>query len=70
MSFEKPGVSAELKGNEMANYSKLFGSIIGGLVGLGVSIGLLEEPSPELVGAITTTLAALFTYFFPANKPS
>ena len=54
----------------MANYSKFFGSIIGGLVGVGVTAFALPEPSPELTAALSTILAAGFTYFFPANKPS
>lgn len=53
----------------MANYSKLFGSILGGAIGLGVSIGFLpaEWNSPEIVSALTTVCAAVATYIAPAN---
>ncbi len=54
----------------MGNYSKLIGSIVGGLIGLGVSKGLLpaEANTPEIIGAVTTLFAAVSTYLFPANK--
>jgi hypothetical protein len=53
----------------MGNYSKLFGSVIGGLLGLGVSkFGLpAEMASPEVVGGLTTLAAAVVTWAFPAN---
>lgn len=54
----------------MSNYSKLFGSLLGSLAGIGVSLGMFDEPSPELVGALATVMAAAFTYAFPANKPA
>lgn len=56
----------------MGNYSKLFGSIIGGVVGLLVSKGLLpvEMQDPEIVAALTTIFAAIATWRFPANRPS
>jgi len=56
----------------MGNYSKLIGSIVGGLLGLGVSKGILpaELATPEIVAAITALFAAVATYLFPANKPS
>lgn len=55
----------------MGNYSKLIGSIVGGLVGLGVSIGLLPDSvnDPEIIGAITVLFSAIATYAFPANVP-
>ncbi|WP_420415935.1 hypothetical protein [Marinovum algicola] len=55
----------------MKNYSKLFGSIIGGLIGLGVSKGVIpaEAQDPEVVAALTTLVcAAVATWAFPANK--
>lgn len=56
----------------MGNYSKLIGSIVGGVAGLLVAKGLLpsEWATPEIQGAIVVLLSAAATYFFPANKPS
>lgn len=55
----------------MGNYSKLFGSLIGGVVGLAVTrFGLPAETAPEITGAITVLLSAAATWAFPANKPS
>ena len=52
------------------NYSKLFGSIIGGVLGIGVSkLGLpAEMNSPDMVAAITMLLSAIATYLAPANR--
>lgn len=54
----------------MANFSKLIGSIVGALLGVGVSkYGLPPElASPEVVGAIVGVIAALGTYIAPANQ--
>lgn len=54
----------------MGNYSKLFGSIIGGALGLAVArFGLPADlASPEVVGAVTTVGAAVLTWLFPANS--
>lgn len=55
----------------MGNYSKLFGSLIGGAIGLAASFGLPTEwATPEVTGAITLLVSGIFTYFFPANKPA
>ena len=56
----------------MSEYNKLIGSIVGGAIGIGVSVfGLPAEwQDPQTVTAITTVLAALATFIFPANKPS
>ena len=60
----------------MANYSKLIGSIIGGLVGLGLAWGLpLEWATQEMQEALNMLLtplaSALGTYLAPANvKPA
>lgn len=53
------------------NYSKLVGSLTGGIIGVLVSrFGLPAEiATPEFTGAVTVLLSAVFTYFFPANKP-
>lgn len=54
------------------NYSKLIGSLTGGIFGLLVSrYGLPAEfATPEIVGGVTTLIGGLFTWAFPANKPS
>lgn len=54
----------------MANYSKLIGSIVGGVIGLLVSnYGLPAElNTPEMIAAVTALVCAAGTYFAPANK--
>lgn len=55
----------------MTNYSKLFGSIIGGVVGLLVTTGTVSQDwaNPELMGSLSTILGAAFgTYVAPANR--
>ena len=54
----------------MENYSKLFGGIIGALVGYGVTKGFLpaEFNSAEGLTAITTLTSLFFMWAFPANK--
>lgn len=67
--FEDP---QPLKGKTtMANYSKLFGSILGSVLGIGVSKGVLpaEWATPDVQAAIMVLLSAAAVYFFPANKP-
>lgn len=55
----------------MGNYSKLIGSIVGGLVGIAASFGLPTEwATPEIQGAIVTLFSAVATFIFPANKSS
>jgi phosphate/sulfate permease len=56
----------------MGNYSKLIGSLVGGLVGFGVAKGLLPADwnTPEMTSALTLILSAVFTFAFPANKPA
>lgn len=51
------------------NFSKLIGSLVGGVIGVGVSkFGLpAEVATPEIQGAITVLLSALATFLFPAN---
>jgi hypothetical protein len=55
----------------MGNYSKLIGSLVGGLLGMLVSFGILpaEWATPEIQAAIVTLLSSIFTFAFPANKP-
>lgn len=54
----------------MGNYSKLIGSIVGGIIGFGVAKGFLpaEWNTPELTSALTLVLSAIFTFAFPANR--
>ncbi|HEV2501492.1 MAG TPA: hypothetical protein VGV39_00355 [Mesorhizobium sp.] len=56
----------------MGNYSKLIGSIVGGVAGLLVARGLLpaEWATPEIQGAIVVLLSAAATFAFPANRPN
>lgn len=56
----------------MGNYSKLIGSLVGGLLGMLVSFGVLpaEYATPEIQMSIVTLLSTLFTFAFPANKPA
>lgn len=51
-------------------YSKMFGSIIGGVLGIAVSkFGLPAElASPEVVGTLTALAAAFVTWLAPANQ--
>jgi hypothetical protein len=53
----------------MGSYSKLIGSIIGGVAGWLASRYALppELTSPEIQGAATIILSAAATYLFPAN---
>lgn len=54
----------------LGNYSKMIGSVVGGVLGLLVSIfGLPAEfASPEVQGLVTVIMSAVFTYAFPANQ--
>jgi hypothetical protein len=55
----------------MGNYSKLIGSIVGGVFGLLATFGLpVEWATPEIQGAIVTGMSAIFTFIFPANTPT
>jgi len=56
----------------LGNYSKFYGSLVGGIVGVLVSkYGLPAElATPEIQGAVTVLLAAVTTFLFPANKQS
>ena len=53
----------------MGNYSKLIGSIVGGVIGwLGSKYALPQSlTSPEIQAAATLILSAVATYLFPAN---
>lgn len=54
----------------MGNYSKLIGSLVGGIAGLLVNIGVLPESmaTPEIQSSIVVLLATITTFIFPANK--
>ena len=54
----------------MANYSKLFGSLIGGAVGLMAAFGLpVDWLTPEVQATFATLLGSAFgTFLAPANK--
>ena len=51
-------------------YSKIWGSLIGGVIGIGISkFGLPAEfGSPEIVGALTALVSAIGTWLAPPNK--
>ncbi len=52
----------------MGNYSKLIGSVVGALAGIGAAFGLSEVlTSPEMQAALVVVATGLFTYFFPKN---
>ena len=56
----------------MGNYSKLIGSIVGGIAGILVAKGLLPDSlaSADVQSAFVVLLSAVSTYLFPANKPA
>ncbi|CCV07448.1 hypothetical protein MESS2_570007 [Mesorhizobium metallidurans STM 2683] len=56
----------------MGNYSKLIGSIVGGVIGwLGSKYALPPDlTSPEVQTGATLILSAVATYLFPANTAS
>lgn len=63
----------ETKGTfSMGNYSKLIGSLVGGVVGILVAKNILppEFNTPEIVASLTVICSAIATYIFPANQPA
>ncbi len=56
----------------MGKYSKLIGSIIGGVIGIGfLALGVSEDQLPPLVDTVLPAVLAWFgTYIAPANTPS
>lgn len=54
----------------LGNYSKLYGSLTGGIIGFVISrLGLPAEfATPEVQGALTILLSAAATALFPANQ--
>ena len=55
----------------MGNWSKLIGTLVGGLLGLAVNFGLIPDGAitADVQSALVVLLAALGTAIFPANKP-
>ncbi len=53
----------------MGNYSKLIGTLVGGIVGVLVSsFGLPADfATVEIQGAITVLIAGVAAFLFPAN---
>lgn len=61
-----------LKGFGMERFRKLIGTIVGGILGLGVGAVLTASGvilAPVLVALITVVLSAIGTYVAPANAP-
>jgi len=56
----------------MGNYSKLIGSLVGGIFGFAVARLALpaDLATPEIQGAVTILVGAVFTFIFPKNQPS
>ena len=54
----------------LGNYSKLIGSLVGGIFGIAVSkFGLPDTwATPEVQGAVTVIMSAAFTWLFPPNE--
>jgi len=53
----------------MSKYSKAIGSVLGALIGIGVTLGFLpaDMQSPENIAAIMTVVTLIGTFFAPAN---
>lgn len=71
---DDPGVEPP-KGTTMSNYSKFIGSIVGGVIGIGlVWIGMADSAGipaayQPFVDALTMMItSAIGTYIAPANK--
>lgn len=56
----------------MGNYSKIIGSLVGGIFGVLLNLSVLpaDLATAEIQGAVIVVLSAVFTFFFPANKPA
>lgn len=57
---------------QVGNYSKLIGSLVGGILGFAVAHWGFPSvfDTPEAIGAITILVGAIATWAFPANKSS
>jgi hypothetical protein len=52
----------------MKKYSKLIGSVIGALLGIGAAFGInIEAFTPEFQASLIVVLTAIGTYISPAN---
>ena len=52
----------------MKKYSKLIGSVIGALLGIGAAFGInVEAFTPEFQESLIVVLTAIGTYISPAN---
>lgn len=53
----------------MARYSKLIGTIVGGLLGFAVSLGFLPEgfDTQTVTAAVVTVASAIGAFFAPKN---
>lgn len=72
---DDPGVDPIQPGKEptmFGNYSKIIGSLVGAGFGYAVAkLGLPAEfATPDIQLGVVGICSAIFTYFFPANKPS
>jgi len=57
----------------MGKYSKLIGTIVGALFGIGAAMGFLPAEiiaqQPEIIAALGTLGSAIGTFFAPKNTP-
>ena len=60
-----------LKGIDMRKYNKAVMAVLGGIIGIGVTFGILPESLAEnkeaIAGAISTLLSTAFVIFGPRN---
>lgn len=55
---------------DVSNYRKAIGSILGGIVALLVSFGVVPDTMNQLVTPVATVIGSLIgTYLAPANQP-
>ena len=57
----------------MSNYSKLIGTVLGGIVGILVNMSIIPEGAidPMWISSISTLLgAAIGVYWSPPNQPT
>lgn len=55
----------------MGKYSKLIGTLIGGVIGIGITLGFLPEEfaekQSEIIAAVTLLTGLIGTFFAPKN---
>ncbi len=55
----------------MGNYSKLIGSLLGGIAALAAGWGIPAELlGSEMLAGLQVLLVGIITYIFPANEPT